>query len=266
MNLLSLPDSTLYKCVPTWSMWCLLCSVMDSCVVAELGMVRLGMCEFLLGMLVTAACWACVAARLKYLQHLMALQTCTSSKLLINHLSFFNNIQSTQLTRCLVQCLRRDLLVHYSVTCDGTTPIPRCLVQCLEKDLPVHYFVIGRGSATVDLERNAGVQPIPVLSSLVKCLVRGLLELGLCPIVLLMCQGLLQCIDCNIPPWLANLAMLSCVGVPGLSAGGLLVLMPCLSSLLLLLAVWAVWQWIMLSFVTRKMVELVGKMVEFVEF
>ena len=180
MNLLSLPDSTLYKCVPTWSMWCLLCSVMDSCVVAELGMVRLGMCEFLLGMLVIAACWACVAARLKYLQHLMALQKCTSSKLLINHLSFFNNIQSTQLTRCLVQCLRRDLLVHYSVICDG------------------------RGSATVDLERNAGVQPIPVLSSLVKCLVRGLLELGLCPIVLLMCQGLLQCTDCNIPPWFSQ--------------------------------------------------------------
>ena len=106
--------------------------------------------------------------------------------------------------------------------------------------------MIGRGIATVELERNAGVQPIPVLSSLVQCLGRGLLELGLCSQVLLkMHQGLLQCTKFNIPPWLASLAaaLLGCVGVPGLSAGGYLAPMLCLFSLLLLLAVCSVWQW-----------------------
>ena len=126
------------------------------------------------------------------------------------------------------------------------TPFSRCLVKCLEKDLPVHYLVIGRGSATVDLERNAGVRFIPVLSSLVQCLGRGLLELGVfLPIALILCQGLLLCSECK--------------------AGGYLALMPFLSSLLLLLAVCAVLQWSMVFSLTGKMVELVGEMVELVE-
>ena len=115
------------------------------------------------------------------------------------------------------------------------TPFSRCLVKCLEKDLPVHYLVIGRGSATVDLERNAGVRFIPVLPSLVQCLGRGLLELGvLLPIALIVCQGWLLCLECKIPPWFASLAaaLLGFVGVSCLSAGGDLALMPFLSSLL----------------------------------
>ena len=246
-------------------MWCLLCSVMGGCAVAELYMVvGLGVCGSLVGMLVIATCLALVAARLQYFNNSMALKDCTCSKLL----KILNNIQSKQLARCLVQCLRRDLLVSYFVSYAGMTPISKCLVQCLEKGLPVHFSVIGRGSATVDLERNAGVQPILVLSSLVQCLGRGLLELGLCSQVLLkMHQGLLQCTKFNIPPWLASLAaaLLGCVVALGFSASGLLALMPCLSSLLLLLAVCTVWQRSMLSFWTRKMVELVVKMVEFVE-
>ena len=132
----------------------------------------------------------------------------------------------------------------------------------------MHYLVIGRGIATVDLERNAGVRYIPVLPSLVQCLGRGLLELGvLLPIALILCQGWLLCLECKIPPWFASLAaaLLGSVGVPCLSAGGYLALMPFLSSLLLLLAVCAVLQWSMMFSLTVKMVELVGEMEELVE-
>ena len=115
---------------------------------------------------------------------------------------------------------------------------------------------------------NAGVQSITVLPSVFQCLERGLLELGVfLPIALILCQGLLLCSECKIPPWFASLAaaLLGCVGVPGLSACGYLALMPFLSSLLLLLAVCAVLQWSMVFSLTGKMVELVGEMVELVE-
>ena len=257
MYLLSLPE---YTSSTYLNMWCQLCSVMDGCAVAELCMVGLGVGVSLVGMPVIASWWAWVVARLNFSNNLMALQTFISSKLLINLLSFLNDTQSTQVSRCLVQCLRRDLLVHNLMTCKGITSIYRCLVQCLEKDWSVHYLVIVRDSATVDLERNAGVQSIPLLSSLVQCLGRDFLELGVfLPIALVLCQGLLQCSNFNIPPWLASLAaaLLGCVVAPGFSVSGLLVLMPCLSSLLQLLAVCAVWQRSMLSFWTRKIVEFV---------
>ena len=68
--------------------------------------------------------------------------------------------------------------MHNLGTCKGITSISRCLVQCLEKDFSAHNLVIVRDSATVDLERNAGVQSIPVLSSLLQYMGRDLLELG----------------------------------------------------------------------------------------
>ena len=115
MNLLPLPEYTsslLLKYLPPWNMCCLLCSVMDCCAVVELYMVGLRVGVYLVGILVIAACWAWVAARLNFVNTSIALQSCHSSKLLINIQGFIKYNQSTQSLRCLVQCMRRDLLVH----------------------------------------------------------------------------------------------------------------------------------------------------------